>query len=283
MEPIKEIINSSHSYYIATKRKMNIIDLIVKLHDKQQEVDFIRKNNTYIIFKPEYSNRGVELSEVNDRHVIKMNFLANTYDYNLCNYMAHIICKKFDGILIDEEGKRRRIGKLFNEKKINEFIYNETNNLFDLLSKGEEIEIKGVVRPFTIGKRTRDKILLLNKDQYKYEKALKLAELILDCQYPPSLFIPFCDMMENMVNNEKVYLAQVISNRQNMVIEKVRKYFISEQYGDVGIELTIDDIISVMPQEWVLLDDYTILAKKLPEESWAKFVLDAKKNVKIKE
>jgi hypothetical protein len=276
METNKNIINKGHSYFITTRRKMNINDLIIRLHDKQQEVDFVRKNNAYNIFKPNFSTRGVELSEVNDRYMLKMNFLASVDDYILCNYMAHIICKKFDGILVDEEGKRRRIGKLFNEMKMNEYIKSEAEKLFTLLKNGNEIEIVGTVRPFSIGKRTRDKVLLLKKEKYEYEKALKLTELILACQYPPPMFIPYCDMMENMVNNEKVYFAQVLSNKHNVVIEKVRKYFISEIYGNISIELTIENIIKIMPPEWELLDECTVLAKKLPQDKWNNFVEAAK-------
>ncbi len=274
----------SHSYFITTKKKMNIFDLISKLHDKQQDVDFIKiDNNSYIIFLPEYSTRGVEVTEANNIYTIKMNFLANSFDYTLCNFIAHILCKKLDGVLTNEEGKRSRIGKLFNEKKMFEFINKEVETVLDVLKRGKNIEITGPIRPFCIGKRIRNKVLLIEKEKYRYERAFKLSKFILDCQYPPLNFKPYYDMMENMVNDKKTYYAQVISNKYDIVIEKVNKYFISELQGNLSIGLTLENIVSIMPQEWVLLDEYTILAKKLSEERWLSFVNDARKIGEIME
>jgi hypothetical protein len=40
--------------------------------------------------------------------------------------------------------------------------------------------------------------------------------------------------------------------------------------------LKIDQLISILPDEWQLIDDFTILAKQLEDKNWRTFVEQAK-------
>jgi hypothetical protein len=283
MQNFKDIFYLGHSYIVTTQKKLNIFDLIVKLHDKQQNVDFIKKTNTYLIFLPEFSTKGVELTEANNNYKIQMSFLANVYDFKLCNYIAHLLCKKYNGTLTDEDGNRRRIGKLFNEKKMLEYINKDLEVVFEMLKKGKDIEIIGPVRPFNIGKRTREKMLSIENEKNSYYKSLLMEKFMLNCQYPPSLFKPFHDIVGNSTGNKKASFAQILSNKLDMVIEKTEKYYISGPLGNISIELTKEDLFTILPEEWELIDEYTILAKRLTEENWLNFVSEANQIGKIPE
>jgi len=270
-----------YSFFIAAEHKLKTKDLIDYLYHKKQEVDYIRKDKAHIFYKHGFSARGLELTETKNGFELKLKFLSNTFDYNLCNNIAPYICKYLDGTLTNEEGKQKKLSKLLKEKKIFELIVKDVEVVFEALKKEKEVEIYGPVRPFIIGKRIRPEILLLSNEKYKQEKADKLFSFILNSQYPPANFKPFHDMMEDSIHDVKVYYGQIISNNHDVVIEKVKKYFISELQGDISICLSIKDIISILPEEWKLLDDYTILACKLPDNRWNTFVEAAKKVGKL--
>lgn len=263
----------SHTYTVTTNKRIDIADLISELRQKRIAAYAIDRSPTYQIFEDRYSTRGVEITEEDYGYEIRMTVLANSNDYLLCNQIAFILCNNLNGTLTDEEGNEKFIGTLFYDLDISERINSDIETTFALLREGHNIDIFGPIREFSFGERTRKKALELQGD--KHAIAYKLSKMILACQYPPENFIPFSNLLKVRDQEGEEYYVQVLTNSKDMVIEKVKEYAVASD-TDEKIFLKPEQLISILPDEWELLDDYTILAKQLDEENWQKFAENAK-------
>lgn len=263
----------SHTYKVTTSQRIDIADLISELRQKRIAAYANDRSPTYQIFEEGYSTRGVEITEENDGYEIRMTVLANSNDYLLCNQIAFILCNNLSGTLTDEEGNEKYIGTLFYDLDISDKIHSDVKTTFALLREGHNIDIFGPIREFSFGERTRKKALALQGD--KHAIAYKLSKMILACQYPPENFIRFSNLLKVTDQEGEEYYVQVLTNSRDMVIEKVKEYAVASDTEE-KLFLKPEQLISILPDEWELLDDYTILANQLKEEKWKKFVDDAK-------
>lgn len=263
----------SHNYKITTNQRIDISDLVDDLRKKRISAYAIDRSPTYQIFEDGYSTRGVEITEEDDGYELRMTVLANSNDYLLCNQIAFFLCNNLSGTLTDEDGNEKFIGTLFYDLDISNKINSDIETTFALLREGHNIDIFGPIREFSFGERTRKKALSLQGD--KHAIAYKLSKMILASQYPPENFIPFSNLLKITNDEGEEYYVQVITNSKDMVIEKVKGYAITSDTEE-KLFLTPEQLISILPEEWELLDDYIILAKQLEEEKWKKFINDAK-------
>jgi hypothetical protein len=263
----------SHIYKIATKERIHVEDLLEQLRSKRILACYKGESPTYLIFEDGYSTRGVEITEEKYGYEIRMMVLASANDYLLCNEIVFIICDSLKGILTDEDGKERYIGKLFYDLNISQKMKSDIEATFALLKHGENIDIPGPVREFSFGPITRQKALALTGDQHAV--AYKLSKMIQACQYPPENFIPFSNLIRVKDKDGSEYFIQVLTNSKDTVVEKVKLYGVPSGTGE-SYFLKIDQLISIMPDEWVLVDDFTILAKQLEDKNWRTFVEQAK-------
>lgn len=263
----------SHTYKITTSQRIDIKELIDKLRDKRIAAYAIDRHPTYQIFEDGFSTRGVDITEEDNGYEIRMMVLANSHDYLLCNQIAFILCNNLNGTLTNEEGNEKFIGTLFYDLDISNKMQSDIETTFALLKEGHNIDIFGPVREFSFGERTRRKALALQGD--KHAIAYKLSKMILACQYPPENFIPFSNLLKVTGKDEEEYYVQVLTNSKDKVVEKVKEYAIISGNNE-KIYLKPEELISILPEEWELIDEYTILASKLGEEKWDKFINDAK-------
>ena len=170
--------------------------------------------------------------------------------------------------------ERKPTGKLFYGLDISQHTESEMEAVLVLLKEFHTLEIFGPIRPFTFGKLTAEKVLAY--DASLNGIAYKVSNLIKACQYPPSNYHQYASRMQVTPKNGETYIAQVLSNTIDMVIEKVERYYINVLKPRGVLELYIGQIISIMQEEWELLDDCTILAKQLTEDIWNDFVGKAK-------
>lgn len=263
----------SHTYKITTDKRIDIAEFVDELRSSRRPTYYIDKSPTYHIFDHGQSTRGVEVTEINEGYEIRMTFLSNVADYLLCNQIVYILCSKLQGTLANEYGTEFYIGTLFYDGNIQERIDEEVSTLFSLLNDNRKIEIFGPIREFTFGEKIRKKVLALQGD--KYGIAYKLSNIILSCQYPPENFIPFSNFLRVSSENDESYYIQVLTNSKDMVIEKVKQYAITTEEGE-SIYLIPEQLFTILPNEWKLVDDCTILAKQLNSADWLKFIEAAK-------
>lgn len=201
-----------------------------------------------------------------------MAVLANSNDYLLCNQIAFILCNNLKGTLTDEEGNEKFIGTLFYDLEMSERINSDIESTFALLREGHNVDIFGPIREFSFGERTRKMALELQGD--KHAIAYKLSKMILVCQYPPENFISFSNLLKVTGKEGEEHYVQVLTNSRDIVIEKVNEYAVAADTAE-KVFLSSKQLISILPDEWELLDDYTILAKQLDEKNWQKFTENA--------
>lgn len=262
----------SHTFKIKTSKRIKIEELVDELRIKRIGAYVIDRSPTFHIFENFYSTRGVDVTEESYGYEIRITFLANSNDYLLCNQIVYILCDNLNGKLIDEKGNEKYIGKLFYDLDISNNTNSDIETLFALLREGKNIDIFGPVREFSFGKRTKQRVLALQGD--KHAIAYKLSKMILACQYPPENFVPFSNLLKINGNSNNEYYVQVLNNTNDIVIEKVQEYVIILGLED-NLILNSEELISILPDDWELLDEYTILAKKISEEKWIKFIHNA--------
>lgn len=264
----------SHTYKIATSKRIDISILIDELRKKRIAAYAIDRSPTHLIFEDGFSTRGVDVTEEDYGYEIRMTFFSNANDYLLCNEIAFILCNSLNGTLRDEEENEKYIGKLFYDLDISKNINSDVDVLFALLKAGKkDITIFGPIREFTFGTKTIEKVLALQGD--KNAIAYKLSKLILACQYPPENFVPFSNFLRIGDNDDEAYYVQVLTNKKDMVVENVKQYAIFNE-GNKPIVIDAKDLSSIVPTEWELLDDQTMLAKQIDDTKWEQFIEQAK-------
>ncbi|MBS1578641.1 MAG: hypothetical protein JST29_03230 [Bacteroidetes bacterium] len=264
----------SRTYKIITNQRIDISNLIDELRKRRIAAYAIDRAPTYLIFEDNFSARGIDLTEEDYGYEIRMTFLSNSNDYLLCNAIAVILCRNLNATLKNENGNEKYIGTLFYDLDISEAINSDINVLFALLNEGKkDITIYGPIREFTFGSKTIEKVLAFQGD--KHAIAYKLSKLILACQYPPKNFTPFSNFLRIGNNDDEAYYVQVLSNKKDMVIEKVAQYAISTD-SEKTIIIEAKELASIIPNEWEVLDDYIILAKQIEQPKWEQFIERAK-------
>ena len=259
----------SHTYKFITKEKVDVLSVVEELRKKRSEAYVIDRAPTYLIFQYGASARGIEITEEEEGYEIRMTFLSNTNDYLLCNDIVFILCEKWSGVIIDEEGDERFIGTLFYDYDISERISSEINVIKALINEGEDnLSIFGPIREFTLGPKIIEKFMSLKGDNYAI--AFQLNKMVLNCQYPPEDYQPHSNFLQSFYDDGKPYYVQLLTNQKDIVVEKEDRYAIWTPETPILIEA--NELAPIIPSEWVLLDDYTMLAKPIALSSWDEFV-----------
>jgi hypothetical protein len=219
------------------------------------------------------STRGVDITFEQDGIEIRNTILSNKADYSLTNNLADILVSLFDGSLLNEEnGKVDTRFPLYSNGKIEELEIHDCNLLKTLslhsTSQGEHgnIAISGPIRNVHFGKHFFQANSNLN------EKRLRdaMLETIVKVNYQiPDYEAGNIMMAKSKNNDEEPKILKCLTNLSDCIIDKYDYIvFNKDDCKDELIMITNDILKKILPAQWELVDEYTIVAPIIPDDDW---------------
>jgi len=264
----------SRNHYIIPKQQYDLnefFELVTKIEDVRYSD---RGNDSYYFWLDGKSTRGMDFSIDGDRIEIRNTNFSNEGDYFVTNILVKLFQDVYKCKIIDENGKRIKKKLLFANEEATQNIYDD----YAALKAMHEIE-EGVITLFCPHRRVHLGRTVFKKlaDLEEGDAIAELEKLIIEINYSYPEY-----SYGNMMSWE--------SDDGEKIIEKIKlltntSHFILDQYDylifdhpinqERQVVITNDQLNTILPAQWKLLDDYTVLAPPLPEKDWFTFRLEA--------
>lgn len=225
----------------------------------------LRRDETLYFWWDNESTKGFDITFNDDYIEIRNTVLSNEFDFDLTNLIVSKIIEITNGVIFDETNKPVAL-PIFNKETIKKIELNDAKTI-SLFSEKETFTIFGPIRKIHFGKRLHQKFKNLSNEALKnsYHQLIKTINFDYS-KYEYGIFISL---------NEDEKRLKLLTNNTNVLID---------QYDFIGfllnneeqVVITHDDLISILPVSWKLLDEYTIVAPILSEKEWRELLVNAK-------
>lgn len=230
-----------------------------------------RGERTYYYWIDGKSTRGFDITI--DRDVIKVRntILSNSYDYELTNKIVQEIEKLTNGVILNEEGEQINVLPLFDNNKIAETEFRDAELIQALSKEHEDIAIYGPIRIVHFGKRLHKVLNLHNGQQLKEE----IFNIILNVNYKLPDF-EYGNIMQIGNDGEDTKTMKLLTNNTNYIIDKY-DYILLNTKKEKPIMITNEILNSMLPSNWTLVDEFTVVAPITDQNEWNKLLENAVK------
>jgi len=267
----------SRNHYIIPKQDYDLKEffaLVTQIEGIQYED---RGNNIYYFWMEGKSTRGIDFSVEGDRIELRMTNFSNEGDYFVTGVLAKLFQDVYKCKIVDEYGKRVK----------NELIYTSeqaTQNIFadyDMIKSMHEIDGEGVITLFCPHRRVHlGKTVFKKLAHLEAGKAIaELEKLIKDINYSyPEYSYGLMASWESDDGETTIERINILDNITHTMIDKYDYLMFDHPINqERQIVITNDQLNSILPAQWKLLDDYTVLAPPLTKKDWFTFRLEAAK------
>ncbi len=243
-----------------------------KVVSTNSEIKFeYRGENTFYYWIDKKSTRGLDLSIEDGLIEIRNTVLSNKYDYQLTNLLVSEIISLTNGLVLNEDEEQILDFPLFDDNKIIETEIHDCNTIQLLSRENNDIAIYGPIRKVHFGKRLHEQFKKLNEEQLKN----KMFSLIIAVNY----YIPdyeYGDIMQVGNSEEDTKILKLLTNKTNCIIDKY-DFILLNTSEEKPIMITNEILNTILPSNWSLIDEYTIVAPIIEQEKWLKLLSDAKR------
>lgn len=264
----------SYTIQIHEKEEIDFDDLYRYLQMRNSDtVGQLRNDDLVYFYRDGYSFRGVDFSKEDYGYEIRLTILSNAADY----YTAVLLMEYFkmfrrEAKIIDEnETTIKDIYNLFTDEIIADNFKRDVNTVKLLVEyEGHTITFYGPNAEFYIGPNV---LKNLNAQEEGFEH--RLEKLIKKVLYQlPENENPTVMAMGNDEENQKI--IKLVTESSNYILQKYdylifNKNLTSEAFEDM-IFVTNDDLNAHLPEEWQLIDEYTIVAPALGSKKYLDLV-----------
>ncbi len=255
---------------IITKRPLDISRLnsfVSKIEEANYEE---RGEGTYYYWIEGKSTRGFDITIDGEIIEIRNTVLANRYDYEITDKIVGEIIKLTDGIILDEEEEQVKALPLFDNNRISETELKDCELIQTLSGQHEDIAIYGPTRIVHFGKRLHNAFKELSGQQLKD----KMFEIILTVNYELPNF-EYGNIMQvgNTENDKKT--MKLLTNKTDYIIDKY-DYVLLNTLDEKPIMITNEILNSMLPSNWTLADEFTVVAPITSEDEWQNLLETAK-------
>ena len=180
--------------------------------------------DSFEIWIPKKSTRGVTFDHCGDTIEIKNNVLSNNADYELTNRIVARILKLHGGEVRTEEDELVPTEMLFSERQMRSLMGDECDTIMRLSTPGNEVSIPGIVRPVYFGSFTHEAF----KDLDDAALVHAMMELFLKVNYglPDYLYGNVMDMTNSQ---NKIKTAKLITNNEYLILDKYDFIFLNTE------------------------------------------------------
>jgi hypothetical protein len=268
----------SWNFYVKTNCFIDFKELYEKLR-YDRSVNAIEKSKTLVYFYgPELSTRGVDVSLEEYGYKIRITFMSNGFDLRMSLRILQIISEMTGGKVYDENNNEIIGPNYLSDEFMKTSFINDMKLMFTMIrDTGKTFEFPGPTRSVFIGK----KILAQN---INYEKRIKTTANIIDSLFIEILFkLP--EWTEGSIiavdsnEEEKIIKLKLVTSDDSYIIQNYDYIIIGEESKEDDMILVDKEKIEKMdPDYWYFVDECTILAEKMPMESWKIFRENCKIN-----
>lgn len=246
-------------------------DVLNKLLSSNPEIKFEkREKNAFYYWIDKKSTRGLDLSIEEDLIEIRNTILSNKYDYKLTDLLVSIILSLTKGLVLDENKKQIFDFPLYTDNRIIEAETHDSNTIQLLLEKSNVITIYGPIRKVHFGKRLFT--ILRNIDEAKLKDSI--FEIITFVNYKIPNY-EYGNIMQIGDPKENTKILKLLTNETNCIIDKYDFILLNKPEGN-PIMITNEILNTILPSNWSLIDEYTIIAPIIEQKEWLKLLNDAK-------
>lgn len=217
------------------------------------------------------STRGFDITLEHGYIEVRNTILSNKYDYDLTNKIVAEIVALTDGIILDENEKQISNLPIFSNDRITETEIHDCKIIQTLSREHGDISIYGPVRNVHFGKRLHEQFKGLKDEQLKN----RMFDLILTVNYNiPNFEYGNIIQVGNSEGDKKI--IKLLTNETDCIIDKY-DYILLDTLDEQPIMITNDILNTMLPSNWILVDEFTIVAPMTDKSEWNKLLTNAKK------
>lgn len=217
------------------------------------------------------STRGLDITLEQGYIEVRNTVLSNKYDYYLTNKIVAEILTLADGIILDEDEEKVSNLPIFDNDEIAKLEIHDCETIKVLSKEHEDIAIYGPIRKVHFGKRLHEQFKELKCEQLKN----KMFEFILTVNYQLPNF-EYGNIMQVGNSEEDKKTMKLLTNETDYIIDKY-DFILLKTSEEQPIMITNEVLSSMLPSNWQLVDEFTIVAPITDERQWNRLLTNAKK------
>lgn len=219
------------------------------------------------------STRGIDIAFGQGKLEIRNTILSNKCDYELTNKIVAKILSITEGVIFDENEEQVSNFPLFDNDRISNMELYDCKTILAFSKEHEDIVIYGPIRMVHFGKRLYEQFKDLKDEELKN----KIFETILNVNYRLPNFEYGSTMQIGDANGDKKNLKLLI-NKTDCIIGKYDYILINTGGEEEPLIMITNEILNTMlPSNWTLVDEFTIVAPIADENEWNLIVSKAQK------
>jgi hypothetical protein len=220
----------------------------------------------------EKSNRGFDITFEDGYIEVRNTILSNRHDYDLTNKIVTEILSLTDGIILDEDEEPLSKLPIFDNDRITETEIRDCELIHVLSREKEEITIYGPIRKIYFGKRMYEQL----KNYKGKELKNKMFDVILTVNYQIPDF-GYGNIMQVGNSDDDKKIMKLLTNEVDYIIDKY-DYILLQTTEEQPIMITNEILNSILPSNWTLVDEFTVVAPITNQSEWHKLLGNAKKH-----
>lgn len=217
------------------------------------------------------STRGFDITLEQGYIEVRNTVLSNKHDYDLTNKIVAEIVALTGGIILNEDEEQVLSFPIFNRDKIDNSEIHDCETIQILSREHEDIAIYGPVRKVHFGKRLYEQFKELKGEKLRD----KIFDLILNVNYQLPNF-EYGNIMQVGNTEEDKKIMKLLTNQTDYIIDKY-DYILLHTSSEQPIMITNNILNSMLPSNWKLVDEFTVVAPMTDESEWNKLLETAKK------
>lgn len=216
------------------------------------------------------STRGFDITITDNIIEVRNTVLSNSHDYELTNQVVAEILNLTDGILLDEEEEQINTLPLFENDKIKEMEIMSCVHVRFMSKEYGHIAIYGPVRKVHFGTKLYETYKELNDQQL----VKKMFDLIVKVNYEIPNY-DYGNVMEVGNPEDDKKIMKLLTNETDYIIDKY-DYILLHRPDETPIMITNEILNTMLPSNWTLVDEYTVVAPKTSNTEWKSLLNKAK-------
>jgi hypothetical protein len=230
-----------------------------------------RGEGTFYYWIDGKSTRGFDITLEKGFIEVRNTILSNKQDYDLTNRIVEEILSLTDGIVLNEDEEQVTNLPIFDNDRITETEIRDCELIQILSREKEEIAIFGPIRKVYFGKRLHEQFKELKGEQLKD----KMFDLILTVNYQIPNF-DYGNIMQVGNSEDDKKIMKLLTNETDCIIDKY-DYILLHTADEQPIMITNDILNTMLPSNWKLVDEYTVVAPITDSNEWNNLLTNAKK------
>lgn len=255
---------------ILTKKPLDLSRLNDFVSSIDNAVVEDRGEGTYYFWIEGKSTRGFDITIDGDVIEIRNTILSNRHDYELTNQVVEKIINLTDGLILDEDEEQVSNLPVFDDTRISEAEIHDCETIQLLSKEHEDIAIYGPIRKVHFGKRLHEDFKNLKGEKLRD----KMFDIILSVNYQIPDF-EYGNIMQVGNNEDDKKIMKLLTNKTDYIIDKY-DYILLNTSDEKPIMITNEILNKMLPSNWTLVDEFTVVAPMTSEAEWEKLLNTAK-------